>query len=66
MVTSGIFSPIFEPESIAILRQLYEWTVFDPSQFQEDKYILAKKLSEVSWLHMYETSDVAFANLLLS
>ena len=48
MVTSGIFSPIFEPESIAILRQLYGWTVFDPSQFQEDKYILAKKLSEVS------------------
>jgi hypothetical protein len=45
---SLVVSPMFSRGCIALLNELYEWCVVDPSDMDEDKYTLAKKLAEVS------------------
>ncbi|KAL9100932.1 MAG: hypothetical protein Q9163_003747 [Psora crenata] len=41
-----IVGPMFRPETIALLRQLYEWLQVDPTDIDEIKYSMLKRLSE--------------------
>lgn len=38
---------MFRPECVRLLQELYQWSIVDPSDIDDDKYTLAKKLSEV-------------------
>ena len=38
---------MFTDETIYLLKQLYHWLLLDPSDIDETKYLLLKKLSEV-------------------
>ena len=39
---------MYSLESISALKQLFEWSLVDPSNIDEEKYLLSKKISEVS------------------
>ena len=39
--------PMYSHESISALKQLFEWSLVDPSNINEEKYLLSKKISEV-------------------
>ncbi|KAL9125608.1 MAG: hypothetical protein Q9217_005205 [Psora testacea] len=72
-----IVGPMFRPETIALLRQLYEWLQVDPTDIDGGKYLMLKKLSETLFnlgrllgerpSYLPEGSDLAgFVNLLIS
>lgn len=39
---------MYSHESTGALKQLFEWSLVDPSDIDEEKYLLSKKISEVS------------------
>ena len=39
--------PLFSPDIIELLRRLYEWSIVDPTNIDEEKYLLSKKFAEV-------------------
>ena len=41
-----LVGPIFEHETIHLLKQLYDWLVDEPTNIDEAKYLLLKKFSE--------------------
>lgn len=38
---------MYTTEQVNLLRSIYEWSTGDPDDLDEDKYLLAKKFSEV-------------------
>ena len=42
-----LVSPMYESSTIDTLKRLYEWSIVDASNLDDDKYLLCKKLSEV-------------------
>lgn len=45
---ANLICPMYSQESIGALKQLFEWSLVDPSDVDEEKYLLSKKISEVS------------------
>lgn len=43
----GLVLPLFGPEILGLLRRLYEWSVVDASNIDDEKYLFSKKFSEV-------------------
>lgn len=41
--------PLYGQEIVDLLRRLYEWSIVDASNIDEEKYLLSKKFSEVSF-----------------
>lgn len=44
----SLVCPMFTSEMVGLLRKLFEWSVVDPRDIDEEKYLFAKKFSEVS------------------
>ena len=38
---------MYTTEVVGLLRKLFEWSVVDPQDFDDEKYLFAKKFSEV-------------------
>jgi exportin-5 len=43
-----IVSPLCKPESVKLLRNIYEWFLVDPNDIDDEKYQVLKKFSEVA------------------
>ena len=43
-----LVGPLYESETISVFKQLYEWSVVSADDIDDEKYLLCKKLSEVS------------------
>ena len=42
-----LVAPLLESDTIDTMRCLYEWSIVDAENIDDDKYLLCKKLSEV-------------------
>ncbi|KAF6219395.1 hypothetical protein HO133_005221 [Letharia lupina] len=42
-----LVGPMFQDETIYLLKQLYEWLIVDPTDIDEAKYLLLKRFSEM-------------------
>jgi exportin-5 len=43
----ALVCPMYSAESVNLLKRLYEWSVVDATNVDEEKYLLSKKFSEV-------------------
>lgn len=43
----GLVCLIFEPDYLNTLQSLYQWSIVEPDDADEPKYLISKKLSEV-------------------
>lgn len=43
----ALVCPMYESQMVDLLRKLYEWSVVDPRNVDDEKYLFAKKFSEV-------------------
>jgi exportin-5 len=43
----ALVCPMYKSEMVDLLRKLYEWSVVDPNNIDDEKYLFAKKFSEV-------------------
>jgi exportin-5 len=39
--------PMYTSQMVDLLRKLYEWSIVDPHNIDDEKYLFAKKFSEV-------------------
>jgi len=53
---------MFTQETVDLLRKLYEWCVVDPHDIDDEKYLLAKKFSEVSFTQTLPETTLAHVN----
>ena len=44
----NLVGPFLLPSTLSLLHQLYQWLDIDPTDIDEEKYLLLKKFSEVS------------------
>ena len=44
----SLVKPLLVRETIEVLKQLYDWSVVEPKSIDDEKYLLCKKLSEVT------------------
>lgn len=44
----SLICPLYEADSVNLLKKIYEWSMTDATDIDHDKYLLAKKFSEVS------------------
>jgi exportin-5 len=40
---------MYTTERVNLLRKIYEWSIVDPNDIDDEKYLLAKKYSEVRY-----------------
>lgn len=40
--------PMYTSDNVSLLQKVYEWSVVDPNDIDDEKYALGKRLSEVS------------------
>ena len=45
----ALVCPMYGAESVNLLKRLYEWSVVDATDIEEEKYLLSKKFSEVCY-----------------
>ena len=45
---TDIVSPMFQSDIVALLKELYQWFLVDPHDIDDSKYLMLKRLSEVS------------------
>lgn len=45
-----VVGPMFKPETTGLLIQLYQWLQVNPTDIDDGKYLMLKRLSEVSLL----------------
>lgn len=43
----GLVCLIFEPDYLNTLQNLYQWSIVEPDDADEPKYLISRKLSEV-------------------
>lgn len=43
-----LVGPMFEPETMSMLNQLFHWLSVDPTDIDDAKYLLVKRFSEAS------------------
>ncbi|KAG9230263.1 armadillo-type protein [Amylocarpus encephaloides] len=43
----ALVCPMYKRETVALLRKLYEWSIVDPNAIDDEKYLFAKKFSEM-------------------
>jgi exportin-5 len=53
---------MYTQETVDLLRKLYEWCVVDPHDIDDEKYLLAKKFSEVSLIQELPEITLAHVN----
>jgi exportin-5 len=57
---------MYTQETVDLLRKLYEWCVVDPHDIDYEKYLLAKKFSEVSLTQILSEITLAHVKQMLS
>ncbi|KAL8797433.1 MAG: hypothetical protein Q9195_000249 [Heterodermia aff. obscurata] len=58
---ADLICPMYSHESTGALKQLFEWSLVDPSDIDEEKYLLSKKISEMVFAvgrHLEERPDI--------
>lgn len=43
----SLVCPMYTSQMVDLLRKLYEWSIVDPHNIDDEKYLFAKKFSEV-------------------
>ena len=49
----SLVCPMYTSQMVELLRKLFEWSVVDPHDIDDEKYLFAKKFSEVGALNPY-------------
>lgn len=49
-----LICPMYTTERVELLRKLYEYSIIDPEDIDDEKYLLSKKLSEVCSCHLFQ------------
>jgi exportin-5 len=49
----SLVCPMYTSQMVELLRKLFEWSVVDPHGIDDEKYLFAKKFSEVGYQDPY-------------
>jgi exportin-5 len=49
----SLVCPMYTSQMVELLRKLFEWSVVDPHDIDDEKYLFAKKFSEVGALNPF-------------
>ena len=44
---TNLVCPMYRQETVSLLRRLYEWCIVDPTNIDDEKYLMSKKFAEV-------------------
>lgn len=46
----ALVCPMYTGQIVDLIRKLFEWSVVNPQDIDDEKYLFSKKFSEVYWL----------------